>query len=190
AARATTNSGTTTGTLACSVTSTKDTSFCSMTGDSTLGCVATTTLIASCAPGNLCTTDAAGANVCMKRDDHLTTSGLIVTIALAIALAATIISLVALACIQRNKAKKDKMEAAAKLGGKIRPMDDMEAKPYKIGGGGESSEVDLPLITPGGKRSSNSVSPGHVPQIQLHQGLGALGQDTPPGQHWSNEYAA
>lgn len=93
-------------------------------------------------------------------------------------------------------------------------MDDIEgaSKPYKIGAGGEGDEDSEPLVptaaggnyrtaqqgqgyfsrstSGGGTVPSSPLGPGRqlVPQIQLHQGLGTLGQDG--GAHWSQDYNA
>ncbi|KAF4632873.1 hypothetical protein G7Y89_g5251 [Cudoniella acicularis] len=201
-ARATTTAATTASSpAACSTVTTSSTTTCFTDGT----CSSTNVVLSVCAATNVCTTDAGGNNICMFRVDTLTTSGLIVTIAFGVGLVATIIALVTVSCLDGAKAKREKREAAAKLGGKIRPMDDIEPKPYKIGGGGDGEQ---PLGPPSGPRSqppagapedyfdqegsgSNSVTPGSgVPQIQLHQGLGALGQDQEHDQHWSNDYAA
>ncbi|KAE8452295.1 hypothetical protein EG329_000995 [Mollisiaceae sp. DMI_Dod_QoI] len=186
-----TNSATTTGTLICSVTSTKQTSVCVSTSG-TSSCVATTTEIASCAAGNICFTSTAGADICMKRDDSLTTSGLIVTIVFSLAIAAAAIAFTVMTF--RNNAKVKQEERARLLAAATSKGGDVEAQPFS-----NRSEAALPLITPGGTRSEqtqyynqpqqdyfgqgigggNSVTPpaqrGNAPQ--LHQGLGALGQE-------------
>ena len=121
----------------------------------------------------------------MTRVNKLTSSGLIVTIIFVVALVGTIVTLVVMACIDKSKAKKDARERAALLGGSKKAMEDLEpaAKPYKIGGGGGDAEELLTKSAPPQQQQ--------VPQIQLHQGIGALGgSDDDNGQHWSNDYAA
>ncbi|KAF8865584.1 hypothetical protein BDZ45DRAFT_684126 [Acephala macrosclerotiorum] len=189
-----TTSATTTGTAACSVTSTKSTSVCQTTsGTST--CFATTTDIASCAAGMICFTETAGADVCMQRDNNLTTSGLIVTIVFGVAIAATAIAF-GIMCV-RNSAKAKQEQRAQLLAAAGSKGNDVEAQSFP-----NRSEANLPLITPGGTRSEqtgyygasqpqqdyfgqsgsggNPLTPpanrGGAPQ--LHQGLGALGGET------------
>jgi hypothetical protein len=131
----------------------------------------------------------------MKRDDKLTTSGLIVTIVFGVAIAATAIAF-GIMCV-RNSAKAKQEQRAQLLAAASSKGNDVEAQPFP-----NRSEANLPLITPGGTRSGetgyygasqpgqdyfgqsgsggNSVTPpanrGGAPQ--LHQGLGALGGET------------
>lgn len=83
--------------------------------------------------------------------------------------------------IEKSKAKRDARERAALLGGDKSAMQDVEqAKPYRIGGGGESNNDDADI----------SSAPA-APQIKLHQGIDGLGGQGHGGdQHWSNEYNA
>lgn len=120
--------------------------------------------------------------VCMIRDDKLSTGGLIVSLFFSVALVGTIGSLFAMSRIEKSKAKRDARERAALLGGDKSAMQDVEsAKPYRIGGGGESNDdADISSVPAGGT----------APQIKLHQGIGGLGQPGHGGdQHWSNDYA-
>ena len=119
----------------------------------------------------------------MKRDNSLTTSGLIVTIVFVVCLIGTIAVLIGMACMEKSKAKKLSRERVALLGGSKKAMEDIEVvKPYKIGGGGESG-ADEPLT-----KSAAPAGSAPVPQIQLHQGIGALGGQN--DEHWSNDYAS
>jgi hypothetical protein len=104
----------------------------------------------------------------------------------------------------RSKQAADKRERELMLAGvgKKSAMNDVESVPYKIGGGGVS-DSNLPLVTPGGPRSgqmqyqqeyesqeynSHEYNSQAVPQIQLHPGVTALGQEESP--HWSQDYNA
>ncbi|KAH7403644.1 hypothetical protein BKA64DRAFT_457848 [Cadophora sp. MPI-SDFR-AT-0126] len=204
---ATAQSATTTGPLICSVTSTKSTSMCFVSAGKTQSCIPTTTEIASCAPGLICFSAAAGANSCMRRDNTLTTSGLVVAIAFGVGLAATAIAVIAMVIHGKNKVKANQqaqlLAAASSRGGR-----DVEAgKSFtRPKGGAMASDANLPLITPGGTRSdqasyaqqdyfeggqgtggltppeyrgagSSSSGAPPVPRLELHQGLGALGQN-------------
>lgn len=123
------------------------------------------------------------------RDDSLTTSGLIVTIVFGIAIAATIIAFIVM-CM-RNSKKVKQQEYASQMAAASSKGNDVEAQSFT--NAAMRSEAQLPLMTPGGVRSEgysgaqqdyfeggNSVTPsnGRAPQIQLHGGLGALGQET------------
>ncbi|PVH78274.1 hypothetical protein DL98DRAFT_516789 [Cadophora sp. DSE1049] len=202
---ATAQSATTTGPLTCSVTSTKSTSVCFVSAGKTQSCLPTTTEIASCAPGLICFSATAGANSCMRRDNTLTTSGLVVAIAFGVGLAATAIAVIAMVIHGKNKVKANQqaqlLAAASSRGGR-----DVEAaKAFRRpSGGAMASDANLPLITPGGTRSDqtsytqqeyfegaqgmgNLTPPEYrgagasgappVPRLELHQGLGALGQN-------------
>ncbi|KAK0104797.1 hypothetical protein ONS95_005065 [Cadophora gregata] len=200
----TAQSATTTGPLVCSVTSTKATSMCFVSAGKTQSCVATTTEIASCAPGMICFSAAAGANSCMRRDNHLTTSGIVVAIAFGVGIAATTIAVIAMIIHGKNKVKANRQaQLLAVASSRGRGGRDVEAakgfsKPM-------TSDANLPLITPGGPRSDQpiygqqeyfegagqamrSLTPPEyrsvsgsgappVPRLELHQGLGALGQN-------------
>jgi hypothetical protein len=94
----------------------------------------------------------------------------------------------------RSKQATDEREREMMLAGvgKKNARADVESVPYEIGGGGVS-ESDLPLVAPGGPRSDQmgyqkEYNSQEVPQIQLHPGVTALGQDESP--HWSQEYDA
>merc|ERR1712098_1009738 len=199
---ATAQSASTTGPLTCSVTSTKSTSMCFVSAGKTQSCVATTTEIASCSPGLICFSATAGANSCMRRDNTLTTSGLVVAIAFGVGLAATAIAVIAMVIHGKNKVKANQqaqlLAAASSRGGR-----DVEAA--KAFTRPMASDANLPLITPGGTRSDQASYPQQeyfegaqggsltppeyrgagssssgappVPRLELHQGLGALGQN-------------
>ncbi|KUJ08055.1 uncharacterized protein LY89DRAFT_691355 [Mollisia scopiformis] len=187
-----TTSGSTTGSLVCSITSTISTKVCQTTsGTST--CSSTTVESASCAPGLICFSATASANsaLCMKRDNTLTTSGLIVTIVFGLAIGVAIIAFIVMGV--RNSKKVKQQEYAHQMAAASTKGADVESQSFA---NANRSEAALPLITPGGTRSDqyqpqqdyfgqssgggNSVTPpagrGNAPQ--LHQGLGALGQET------------
>lgn len=109
----TTGTGTTTTSLVCSTE--KETSVTSCDATSTYDCslVATTTSV--CVEGLYCTTDTAGNHLCMVEQNGLTTSGAIVTIILAVILAA-IIGTISTLCIRdrmERKRRLAKVRAAA-----------------------------------------------------------------------------
>ncbi|RDL42201.1 uncharacterized protein BP5553_02180 [Venustampulla echinocandica] len=195
---------TTTGKLACSTTKTISTTACSVSGGKTVTCSPTTVVSATCAPGNICFSSSSGSDVCMKRYPPLATSGIVATVFLGLGLVSSIVFIIAMRVMASKKTRRDR---AAKLAGGKRPMDDIEeAKPYKIGAGGDGGNDNVPLMPAGGRGNgytgqdqgyfgqtggppSNPFGPSGqpIPQIQLHQGLGALGQDD---THWSQDYNA
>lgn len=73
--------------------------------------VMTTTSV--CADGNICLRDKNGNNICMLRQDGLTTSGAVVAIFLAVVLAMTIGTIGFLCCKDRREAKKARARAEA-----------------------------------------------------------------------------
>ncbi|KAH9216781.1 hypothetical protein DL95DRAFT_387310 [Leptodontidium sp. 2 PMI_412] len=204
---ATALSATTTGPLVCSVTTTKSTSQCVVSGGKTQSCVATTTEIASCAPGMICFSATPGANSCMRRDNSLTTSGLIVAIAFGVGLAATAIAVIAMIIHGKNQEKaKQQAQLLAAASSRSGRGGDVEAAKAFTRPNPMASDANLPLITPGGPRSDhasysqqeyfeqgqgNLTPPEYrgagssgsgsgvpdVPRLELHQGLGALGQN-------------
>jgi len=139
----------------------------------------------------------------MKRDDTLTTSGLIVTIVFVTGIGLFTIGLIIMGVKARQETAKQNAERTALL--------NKESQNYPRNGGAATSDTNLPLMTPGGNRNetynkqetfgqtgagngngsgsrspiqrspsgSNSVSPERGPVIgappKLHQGLGALG---------------
>ncbi|CAG8982780.1 hypothetical protein HYALB_00001061 [Hymenoscyphus albidus] len=138
----------------------------------------------SCHPAMICFADASdnALRVCMIRKDDLSTGGLVVSLAFSIALVGTIGSLFAMSRIEKSKAKREARERAALLGGDKSAMEDVEtAKPYRIGGGGESNDNEADI----------SSIPSNAPKIKLHKGIDGLEQQGGAGgQHWSNDYAA
>lgn len=66
-----------------------------------------------CAHGNICLRDKNGNNICMVRQDGLTTSGAVVAIFLAVVLAMTIGTIGFLCCKDRREAKKARARAEA-----------------------------------------------------------------------------
>jgi type II secretory pathway pseudopilin PulG len=130
----------------------------------------------------------------MKKDDSLSTSGLIVTIAFGVGISAALIAWGIVAWKGKQKQKREEQAALLRAASRHGKGRDVEAV---------ASDANLPLITPGAQRSEqynagqgysqggqdyfnqaqsggNSVTPpgqrGNAPQ--LHQGLGALGQET------------
>jgi hypothetical protein len=124
----------------------------------------------------------------MKRDDSLTTSGLVVTIAFAVGIVAAIIAFVAVGLHGRNKSRKAEQAALLAQASSGRGKD-IEASPFARSNPA-ASDSNLPLMTPGGQRSEgyNASQQDYFEQGQqrragsgaprLNPGLGALGQDT------------
>lgn len=195
--------GSTTSSLVCSVTDMVTTSVCLVSNGMKVSCTPTITPSPSCAPGVICQTDDAGNDVCLKKDNHLTTSGLIVTSGFAISIIAAAIAIVASHYQSRAAGRRRERERLALLGpgayesndiGRAAP--DVEAvQPYSRR---NPSEAHVPLITPGGARSdqqsyqqqnssdffsaqggADSVPPNESGRAapKLHPGLGALGQN-------------
>jgi len=131
--------------------------------------------------------DKNGKDLCMKEDNHLTTSGLAVTILFAVSI--FLAALAATISIYRGRAAAKRKEyahaaitgggAAAFNKGKARAGDvESSQHPYVQR---DPSEAHLPLISPGGSRSDQPEyfeGPGSQRQApKLHPGLGALGQN-------------
>ncbi|ETS86487.1 hypothetical protein PFICI_00315 [Pestalotiopsis fici W106-1] len=76
---------------------------CSMTETETMVCIATM----------YCDTDSEGNNLCMVRQDGLTTSGAVVTIFLAVCLTGIIATITFLCCKDRKEAKRNRARAEA-----------------------------------------------------------------------------
>ncbi|KAG9248008.1 hypothetical protein BJ878DRAFT_476878 [Calycina marina] len=176
-------SQTTTDSLAsCYVTNQVSTQACSWSSGSSFSCTPTTTPSQSCAPGMICQTSTAGEIGCLKRDNHLTTSGLTVAIVFGVAIIGAIGGIL---FFQRQLAainRKAKLERLAMLdnSGKGYGMSDVEAPINKTD--------STPLIANAG--SGGGQQPyydnrefGESPQDapRLHPGLGALGQDSAYG---------
>lgn len=118
----------------------------------------------------------------MKRDNSLTTSGLIVTIFFAVGLVAALIAFVAIAIRSKSKAKAEErkrlLEDASSGGKDVEAATPFSSTRSRAG----ASESNLPLVAPGGQRSEaysggqqDYFSQGQAPR--LNPGLGALGQD-------------
>jgi len=89
----------------------------------------------------------------MKRDDSLTTSGLVVTIVFAVGIGAAIVAFTILGLRSRAKAKKDaaaRLLAAAHSGSDGK---DEEAAHAFVSSKGGASEANLPLIPPARHRN-------------------------------------
>jgi len=128
----------------------------------------------------------------MRRDDHLTTSGIVVTIVFGIGITSFVIALIVMKCQERAANKRRKQaERAALLSGKGRSRSDTEnAEAYARArsnsrialnpreGLGMQSEADLPLIAPGGTRSDQQ----YYPQEYSDQERRASNSGTPPVQ--------
>lgn len=182
------------------------TSQCSVSAGKTITCTETVKETATCAPGIICQVDGKGNDVCMRRDNHLTTGGLIVTISFAFGIVGAILAVI-VSHYQSNAAnRKVEAERAALLGdgafaatgnGKGRAAS--AAPTYQQH---NPSEAVIPLMTPGGSRSDEvyqhpynndndyyqasgaagsnpGPAGGHSGAPKLHPGLGALGQDYP-----------
>ena len=138
----------------------------------------------------------------MKKEDKLTTSGLIVSIAFVGGILAAIVSWTIVSLRARNRRKhNEQVRQMMASSGKGRSGSDVEAV-SSFGGRRHqamASEANLPLISPGGTRSDqqsygqqegyfsqhalggNSLTPPgrEGPGApKLHPGLGALGQET------------
>ncbi|CZT41960.1 uncharacterized protein RSE6_01784 [Rhynchosporium secalis] len=185
--------------LICSVTSTKSTTKCSISAGHTVTCLPTTITIATCAPGMICFPDRKGAKSCMLRKNEITTSGLVVAIALGVGLSASLIAVIVTVILGRKKKRA------------MRQAHFLNVAAGKGEGGGEDgfarrqmvmSDAALPLIPNGGRddrytqqehydqgpRAQGESTPEStganpeagitpVPKLELHQGLGGLGQN-------------
>jgi len=150
----------------------------------------------------------------MVRDVPLQTSGIVVAAVFGLSIAGVIVGLIVMCVRARSKANRDRIRAAMlSSSGAKSGMNDMESAPYKIGGGGTSDSA--PLIAQGDARSeqtsysgahqeyfgsrgtgsdsvispdssSQGVSPVPTIQLQMHQGLGMLGQEG--SAHWSEDF--
>lgn len=136
----------------------------------------------------------------MKRDNKLTTSGLIVAIAFGAGISAALIAWLIVSMRARSRSKHNE-QVKKMMEGKPRSRSDVEGISSFAGEGRRnpamSSEANLPLITPGGTRSDqthygqqegyfqqqgsggNSLTPpGQQPGApRIHQGIGGLGQE-------------
>ncbi|EHL01381.1 hypothetical protein M7I_2714 [Glarea lozoyensis 74030] len=179
---------TTAGPLVCSTAISSSAKVCSVQtidNKKTTSCSSALVTTSVCAAGLICFDEGPNAGDCMTKVNKLTTSGLIVAIIFVVGLVATIAVLIGMACVEKSKAKKNARERVALLGGNKSAMTDIETvKPYRIGGGGDSG-ADEPLTK---AAAPPAAGPSTVPQIQLHQGIGALGGHD--DEHWSNDYAA
>ncbi|KAE9376697.1 hypothetical protein N431DRAFT_479871 [Stipitochalara longipes BDJ] len=144
-----------TGPTSCYVTSIKSTSACSISAGTTVTCTPTTTAIQSCAPGLLCFSATAGADSCMKREDNLTTSGLIVTIIFAGGIGAALLAWAILCLRSRNRTKRQeqlrRMMASSGKGEDIESISPFDTRPTTRSRA-MGSDANLPLITPGAER--------------------------------------
>jgi hypothetical protein len=84
---------------------------CDATDKEKCSTVGTTTSV--CAATNFCTVDGAGNNLCMVRQDGMTTSGAVVSIFLAVVMAATLTSIMFLCCRDKRAMKKSRARAEA-----------------------------------------------------------------------------
>ncbi|KAI9738082.1 MAG: hypothetical protein M1818_005510 [Claussenomyces sp. TS43310] len=150
AAAATTAAPTTAGStgLVCLATTDIPVTWCTTTtanNSPTSSCVTTSTPRSSCAAGLICATPSAGTVICMERSNHLTLSGLIVTIVFGVALAFMIGSMIFMCCRSRRESRaaarlrEPAFAAPAPRGTKP----DMESARAKIM---SSSEAHLPLM--------------------------------------------
>ncbi|KAM3074172.1 hypothetical protein ACMFMF_006195 [Clarireedia jacksonii] len=140
--------------LACSTTKYISTSACSFgTGKSTgvtIGCTPTTSPSATCAKGVLCTTAASGEDVCMLKDDSLTTSGLVVTIVFAVGLAGFLIGFIVMTCQDRSATKKRRAAHIAMLEAEskeaLQNMERQRASAKQAATAGQA-DANVPLIS-------------------------------------------
>lgn len=111
----------------------------------TLGCVTTSAASSTCAPGVLCTTAASGADICMKKQNYLTTSGLVITILFSILTGAFFIGFAVIAWKDRSAARKLKADRIAYLDAGSKEA--MEAfQPESVRQPDAYAEADLPLM--------------------------------------------
>jgi len=198
---ATAAAATTEGTiLQCMVTNVITTSECSFSRGKKVDCHPALNTATSCAPGLICQTDSkTGADVCLKRDSKMTTSGITVTIFLVSGLLIATIAVIITNYQSRASRRRKELARAAYLGGSA----------YGKGGKGPRVTVQpvqpynqanpsgdyVPLMEPGGARmdsqnyqqqyeqqtdyyGENPVSANEQARApKLHPGLGALGQD-------------
>ncbi len=150
----------TTSPTTCYVTNIKSTSACSVSDGTTVTCTPTTTAIQSCAPGLLCFTATAGAESCMKREDNLTTSGLIVTIMFAGGIGAALLAWAVLCLRSRTRAKRQeqlrRMMASSGKGDDVESISPFATRPT-MRSRARGSDANLPLITPGGTRTAQQT---------------------------------
>jgi hypothetical protein len=176
----------------CYITSIKSTSACSIHAGTTVTCIPTTTAIQSCAAGMLCFSPTAGANSCMKKQDNLTTSGLIVTIVFAGGIGAALIAWAILCLRSRNRNKRQealrRMMASSAKDQDVESISPFATRPTTRNKG-MSSEANLPLIASGrtrGDQQTYAQQGGYIehgprgntpPGPRIDPGLAALGQE-------------
>lgn len=182
--------------IQCSTTKMVTTNICFYT-KGTKTCSLKTTASARCAPGIICQTDRAGNNICMKADNSLTTSGLVVALVFGIGVASFLLALFVMCCKDRRAFKKAERIRRNNLG-VYKP--DVEggktaATVASFVGKPKASESHLPLMSGSTphlerERTNNSELPasddfysgrdrnpfGDVPPSP-YAGAGALGQD-------------
>lgn len=125
----------------------------------------------------------------MRRDDKLTMSGLIVTIALVAGIVAAIIAFVAVAIHGKSKLKAQERAKLLQSADSGRNYESANAFSGARSGRPVTSESHLPLVTPGGQRSDNyqvdqqeyfnqGQGQGQASGApRLNPGLGALAQE-------------
>ncbi|KAM3085955.1 hypothetical protein ACMFMG_003006 [Clarireedia jacksonii] len=116
----------------------------------TIGCTPTTSPSATCAKGVLCTTAASGEDVCMLKDDSLTTSGLVVTIVFAVGLAGFLIGFIVMTCQDRSATKKRRAAHIAMLEAEskeaLQNMERQRASAKQAATAGQA-DANVPLIS-------------------------------------------
>lgn len=182
-------------TIQCSTTKMVTTNICFYT-KGTKTCSLKTTASARCAPGIICQTDRAGNNICMKADNSLTTSGLVVALVFGIGVASFLVALFFMCCKDRRAFKKAERIRRNNLG-VYKP--DVEggkaaAAVASFVGKPKASESHLPLMSDSTtrlerERTNNSDLPTSDDlysgrdrnpfdeQPSTYAGAGALGQD-------------
>ncbi len=116
----------------------------------------------------------------MRRDNTLSTSGLIVAIVFGVGIVASIVAIIFVHVRGKQKQKRDEQVAAMMKSSRV-PDKEMESSRVPLPTGrGMQSEDNLPLIAPGGVRSDQQYYgdggeyQGQTQAPRLHQGLGGL----------------
>ncbi|RDW94366.1 hypothetical protein BP5796_00129 [Coleophoma crateriformis] len=166
-----TSSSSSSSSLVCSTTSSFSTSVCSYSSGTSYSCTPTMTGTLTCAAGNLCSTDSAGNGVCMKRQDSLTTSGVVVTIAFSVGIVSFLVALLVMCFQAKSRMKKDQAERMALLTSQTYgkepelastpPAAQSYAQRRAAQRGGDNAEADVPLIPTDGSHGENQSYYGH-----------------------------
>jgi hypothetical protein len=151
-----------TSSLVCLATSHVPFSFCTTTtlpqSSTSVICTTTTTPSVSCASGLICKVADSGVTLCMRKDNHLTLSGLIVTIVFASVVVAMISSLCFMCAMDRRRARKLAAIATGEKVGSGAPTRDQSPAgfgapapgPSRLGHFASTSDAYLPLMSTAG----------------------------------------